>query len=60
MLHVRVSASSEIGSGVHSMELDICTVADNMGKSITIINDGVVPADVPFPVVVDLRSGFIG
>lgn len=59
-LHVRVTAKSDLGSGLHSMELDICTVSDNMGKSITIINDGVVPAGVPFPVGVDLQKGFIG
>ena len=42
------------------MELDICTVSDNMGKSITLIDDGVVAQDVPFPVVIDLQRGFIG
>jgi len=60
MLHVRVTAQSEIGSGLHSIELDICTVSDNMGKSITLINNGVVDQDVPFPVVIDLQKGLIG
>lgn len=60
MLHVRVTAQSDLGSGRHSMELDICTVSDNMGKSITLIDNGVVAQDVPFPVVIDLQRGFIG
>jgi len=60
MLHVRVTAKNGLGSSLHTMELDICTVSDNMGKSITLIDNGVVDRDVPFTVVIDMQKGFVG
>ncbi|CBY31423.1 unnamed protein product [Oikopleura dioica] len=60
MLHVRVTAKNGLGSSLQTMELDICTVSDNMGKSITLIDNGVVDRDVPFTVVIDMQKGFVG